>query len=216
MKIFDQINTKNQQKLLRMLESDIINIPKNNTILSTINNDNIIGIIKEGCIQIIKTDDNGNQIIIDELTSGEVFGSYIAFFNNKDYSIQTKEDSEIILIDYDILMNFNQNTKEYYNQFIKNLLIIIMSDMKKTTQRLEILTRKTIRNRLLEYFNISLKNSGTKHIYLPFNFTELAHYLAVDRSAMMRELKYMKEERIIEVKGKRITLLIDKYSSIYM
>ena len=113
-------------------------------------------------------------------------------------------------------MNFNQNTKEYYNQFIKNLLIIIMSDMKKTTQRLEILTRKTIRNRLLEYFNISLKNSGTKHIYLPFNFTELAHYLAVDRSAMMRELKYMKEERIIEVKGKRITLLIDKYSSIYM
>ena len=216
MKIFDQINNKNQQKLLRMLESDIINVPKNNTILSTISNDNIIGIIKEGCIQIIKTDDNGNQIIIDELTTGEVFGSYIAFFNNKDYSIQTKEASEIIIIDYDILMNFNQNTKEYYNQFIKNLLIIIMSDMKKTTERLEILTRKTIRNRLLEYFNISLKNSGTKHIYLPFNFTDLAHYLAVDRSAMMRELKYMKEERIIEIKGKRITLLTDKYSSIYM
>lgn len=216
MKIFDQINYKNQQKLLRMLESDIINVPKNNTILSTISNDNIIGIIKEGCIQIIKTDDNGNQIIIDELTTGEVFGSYIAFFNNKDYSIQTKEASEIIIIDYDILMNFNQNTKEYYNQFIKNLLTIIMEDMKKTTERLEILTRKTIRNRLLEYFNISLKNSGTKHIYLPFNFTDLAHYLAVDRSAMMRELKYMKEERIIEIKGKRITLLTDKYSSIYM
>lgn len=216
MKIFDQINNKNQQKLLRMLESDIINVPKNNTILSTISNDNIIGIIKEGCIQIIKTDDNGNQIIIDELTTGEVFGSYIAFFNNKDYSIQTKEESEIIIIDYDILMNFNQNTKEYYNQFIKNLLTIIMSDMKKTTERLEILTRKTIRNRLLEYFNISLKNSGTKHIYLPFNFTDLAHYLAVDRSAMMRELKYMKEEKIIEVKGNKITLLTDKYSSIYM
>lgn len=216
MKIFDQINNKNQQKLLRMLESDVINVPKNNTILSTISNDNIIGIIKKGCIQIIKTDDNGNQIIIDELTTGEVFGSYIAFFNNKDYSIQTKEESEIIIIDYDILMNFNQNTKEYYNQFIKNLLTIIMSDMKKTTERLEILTRKTIRNRLLEYFNISLKNSGTKHIYLPFNFTDLAHYLAVDRSAMMRELKYMKEEKIIEVKGKKITLLTDKYSSIYM
>lgn len=216
MKIFDQINHKNQQKLLRMLESDILNIPKNNTILSTISNDNIIGIIKEGCIQIIKTDDNGNQIIIDELKNGEVFGSYIAFFKNNEYSIQTKEDSKIIIIDYDILMNFNQNTKEYYNQFIKNLLTIIMSDMKETTERLEILTRKTIRNRLLEYFNISLKNSGTKHIYLPFNFTDLAHYLAVDRSAMMRELKYMKEERIIEIKGKRITLLTDKYSSIYM
>jgi len=32
----------------------------------------------------------------------------------------------------------------------------------------------------------------------------------------MKEIKYMKEEKIIEVKGKRITLLTDKYSSIYM
>jgi len=216
MEIFNQINEKNRAKLLKILEADVISVPKNKMILTTISNDNIIGIIKEGCIQIVKTDDNGNQVIIDELTSGKVFGSYIAFFKNKEYTIQTKEASEIILIDYDILINFNQNTKEYYNQFIKNLLKIIMIDMKKTTERLEILTRKTIRNRLLEYFNISLKNSGTKHIYLPFNFTDLAHYLAVDRSAMMRELKYMKEEKIIEVKGKRITLLTDKYSSIYM
>ncbi len=37
--------------------------------------------------------------------------------------------------------------------------------------------------------------------------TDLADYLAIDRSAMSRELKYLKEEGFIEIKGKRIKLL---------
>ena len=51
------------------------------------------------------------------------------------------------------------------------------------------------------------RKSGSKYVYLPFNFSSLANYLAIDRSAMSRELSYMKEERLITVKGKRITLL---------
>ena len=34
----------------------------------------------------------------------------------------------------------------------------------------------------------------------------LADYLGVDRSAMSRELSYLKEEGFIEIKGKRIKL----------
>ena len=53
---------------------------------------------------------------------------------------------------------------------------------------------------------MSNKN-GSRYIYLPFSFGALADYLAVDRCAMSREIKYLKEEGIIEVKDKRITLL---------
>ena len=38
------------------------------------------------------------------------------------------------------------------------------------------------------------------------SFTELANYLSVDRSAMSREIKYLKEEGFIETNGKRIKL----------
>ena len=37
-------------------------------------------------------------------------------------------------------------------------------------------------------------------------FKELADYLAVDRSAMSRELSYLKDEGLIETIGKRIVL----------
>ena len=55
------------------------------------------------------------------------------------------------------------------------------------------------------------KKHGSKHIYLPFTFTGLADYLAIDRTAMSRELKNLKDEGFIEIKNKRIDLLYDEY-----
>ena len=71
---------------------------------------------------------------------------------------------------------------------------------------MEILTNKTIRNKLLAYFKIMSRKNNSRVIYLPYNYTDLADYLAIDRSAMYRELKNLKEEGLIEVKNKRITL----------
>ena len=40
-----------------------------------------------------------------------------------------------------------------------------------------------------------------------YYFIELADYLSVDRSAMMREIKKLKDEKKIETDGKKITIL---------
>ncbi len=210
--LFNQISLGNKAKLLRVLEADTLFFRKDNSILSIIKNDNFIGIILTGCIQIIRTDHNGTRTIIEELEENDVFGSTISSLKNNEYDILTKEDTEIILIDYNNIINFSDNTKNYYNQFIKNLLEITTAKIEAKNERIEILTKKTIRNKLLEYFSIISKKHGSKYIYLPFTFTDLADYLAIDRSAMSRELRYLKEEGFIEIKGKRITLL---YETIY-
>ena len=204
--IFDNITEKNKQKLLKLLEANTFSYKKDSYILRTIKNDNIIGIILEGYAQIIRTDYNGNRTITEELEANDVFGSTLSSLKNKEYQIITKEDTKIILIDYDRIINYSENNKGYYNEFIKNLLQIVIEKVNQKNERIEILTRKTTRNKLLEYFSITAKRYGSKYVYLPFNFTDLADYLAVDRSAMSRELKYLKEEGFIEIKGKRITL----------
>ena len=45
-----------------------------------------------------------------------------------------------------------------------------------------------------------------KSFILPFSLTDLADYLSVDRSAMMRELKLLRDEGFIEKNGNKITL----------
>lgn len=41
---------------------------------------------------------------------------------------------------------------------------------------------------------------------LPFSFSVLADYIATDRSAMMRELRHLKEEGLVQTEGRRVTL----------
>ena len=203
---FYNINNNEKTSLLKELEAQTYEFKKNEEILKKIKNRNFIGIIIEGLIQVIKTDYNGNRIIIEELIENNIFGSRISSLSNNEYTITTKDITKIIIIDYDQLMKI-KNSNNYYNQFIKNLLEIITNSINDKNNRIEILTKKTIRNKLLEYFKIVSTKNNSKNIYLPFTFTDLADYLAIDRSAMTRELKNLKGEGFIEIKGKRITLL---------
>ena len=72
--------------------------------------------------------------------------------------------------------------------------------------RIELLTKRTIREKLLTYFSILSNRNLSKTFLLPFSLTDLADYLNVDRSAMMRELKSLKEEGFIKKSRNKITL----------
>lgn len=205
--LFHNISEKNKDKLLYTLESHTFTFPKNARVLSTIKDDDIIGFIISGYMQIIRTDFNGNTTIIEELEENSVFGTLLSSLNNSEYDIIAKEDTKIVVIDYNRIINESNNQSIYYNQFIKNLLEIATNKINEKNERIEILTKKTIRDKLLEYFKIISEKNGSRIIYLTLTYTELADYLAVDRSAMSRELKYLREEGFIKTDNKKITLL---------
>ena len=73
--------------------------------------------------------------------------------------------------------------------------------------RIELLTKRSIRDKLIGYFTLISSKNLNKSFTLHFSLTDLADYLSVDRSAMMREMKSLKEEGFIEKNGNRITLL---------
>lgn len=205
--LFDNINNSSKEKLLKILEATTLTFPRNINVFSAIKDSNSIGIIEYGSLQVIRNDYDGGRSIIEELEDNDIFGSIIYPVSEQEYEIITKEEAKIIFIDYNIIMNYNETMHSYYNQFIKNLLKIITDKISERNKRIEILTKKSIRDKLLEYFKINSQRTGSKIVYLPFTFTELADYLAVDRSAMSREMKYLKEEGFIQVSNKKITLL---------
>ena len=203
--LFNNIKPEDKDKILLFLEANTLFYKKNTTILNSVRKENIIGIVQEGNIQITKTDYNGNTSIIEDLYESDIFGFDFSSISNIEQNIITKEDSKITIIYFDDIINKELNYS-YYNQFLKNLLIIMSSKINNANNRIEILSNKTIRNKLLAYFKIISKKNKSKIIYLPYSYTDLADYLGVDRSAMYRELKHLKEEGLIETKNKRITL----------
>ena len=202
-KLFDKISDKEKDLILKEFEAETLFYRKNSPVLST-NRTNIIGIVLEGYLQIIKTDYDGKQVIIEELTEGHLFGTTLSNLNYTEVSIVAKEDSKILVIEYSMIFNSN-NVKPYISKFLKNLLDITTDIINERNNHIQILTKRSIRDKLLEYFNLN-KTPGSKILYLPSTITDLANYLAIDRSAMSRELKNLRDDGFIETKGKRIYL----------
>lgn len=206
-KPFDNLNKTQIHKIYDLLGVHIYSYNKNQEILPTIKSDNILGIILEGSATIKNIEFNGNEIILEELSKDSIFGTNISATNTESYQIIAKQDTKVIVIDYNKLINPKNLKHVYFNIFLNNLFIIINTKFKEKNERVKVLEKKQIREKLLEYFEIEYTKTRLRTIYLPFTLKELSDYLAVNRSAMFRELKNLKEEKFIEVNGRKITLL---------
>lgn len=204
---FENLSKNQISKLFHILGVHIYNFKKNQEILPTIKYENIISIILQGHAQIINIEYNGNEIIMENLYKDDIFGTNISATNSEYTQIIAKEETKVLVIDYDKLINPANLKYSYFNIFFMNLFDIINTKFKEKNERVKILEKKQIREKLLEYFEIEHKKTRQRNIYLPFTFRDLADYLAVNRSAMFRELKHMKDEKFIEVNDRKITLL---------
>ena len=205
---FDNLTKAQISKLYELLGVHIYSFSENQEILPTIKNENIVGIILEGYAQILNIEYNGNEIVIDNLYKDSVFGTNISLTNSENYQIIAKQDTDVLVIDYDKLINPQNLNHNYFNIFFRNLFDIINIKMKEKNERIKVLEKKQIREKLLEYFEMEYKKGHLNNkIFLSFSFKDLADYLAINRSAMFRELKHLKEEKLIEVNNRKVTLL---------
>lgn len=204
--LFENISEKNILKLKRILSANTVKYKKNVNILSNVNPDNFIALVDSGSVQFIFNDYDGNKTIIEELNSGEMFGNLISNITSEEITCITKEDTQITYIEFDEITNDEIIKNDFYIIFIKNLIKLLTDQLTTRNNRIELLTKRSTRDKILAYFKNESQKKGTKKFNMPMTFTELANYLSVDRSAMSREIKYLKEEGFIEVNGKRITI----------
>lgn len=167
-----------------------------------------ICILLSGKADLIRYDLNGNKDIIDRFSKNDIFGE--AFFpvnTNNELFVLATEDSEVLLFLYDdIQIKCKSNCKFHY-MLVSNLLDLVLNNVVHQNTRIEILSKRTIREKLLTYFNILSTQNFSRNITIPFSLTSLADYLSVDRSAMMREIKNLTDEGFILKSGNKIKLL---------
>lgn len=205
--LFKNIPEKNIDKLLHILRAITISYSKNVDILSNNNMDDFFAIIEEGYVQLVYNDYDGNKTIIEEFHEGDIFGSLISQIKSEEITCITKDKTKITYIEFEQITNNEIIKTDSYIIFIKNLIKILSEQVTNKNNRIELLTKKTTRDKILEYLKIQSQKKGSKTFTLPITYTELANYLSVDRSAMTREIKYLKNEGFIETNGRKISLL---------
>lgn len=206
--LFKDISDIEFQKIAKCFNVKNISYKKEQNILSNTKNAGTVGIVVSGEAQLVHYDYNGNRTILAEYVEGDVFGDIFSNIGNGEISVQAKADSEIMFLDYDHIINRCKKNCPYHNTIIQNMIGILSKRIYEQNERIEILTKRTIRDKLLKYFNSRIKATSSRIIYLPFTYTDLADYLGIDRAAMMRELKNLKDEGFITTTGRIIRVKI--------
>ena len=96
---------------------------------------------------------------------------------------------------------------EAENRLLHNLLLLMAELNLFLTQKMEYLTKRTTREKLLAYLSEQARLQQNNKLTIPFNRQQLADFLAVDRSAMSGELSKMQADGLIRYKKNNFELL---------
>jgi len=170
---------------------------------------NAVGIIERGNAALIRIDEEGVSTVMEDLGAGGVFGRTLAFAGSGYDSLEVvcRTPCDVLFIDYPHILKRCENACLHHSLLVQNMLRLMGGKAQGLSERVDVLSRRSIRDKLLCYFRQLADKSQSDSFVLPFSLSTLADYIATDRSAMMRELKRLKEEELIVSDGRKFTLL---------
>ena len=115
-------------------------------------------------------------------------------------------DSKVMFIKYGQITKRCENACEHHSRLVSNMFGLIAKKTLSLSQRIEILSKKTTREKLMYYFRIISKSNG-KEFDLPMSLTRLSAYICADRSAMTRELSRMQADGLISLNKRKVKIL---------
>lgn len=209
-RLFEGINSDDIENILGCLNSFVKKYEKKETVIREGEPIPGIGIILRGSVQISKTDILGNINIIAEPRKNQIFAE--TFEATGIYAspvrVTSRENTKILFIQYGKMMNMCSNSCVFHTRMIANMMKIIAVKNTELNKKIDILSKRTIREKLMAYFLMEMNLQGkSRKIRLTFSKTDLADYICTDRSSMSREISRMQEDGIIQVEGRDIRIL---------
>ena len=168
----------------------------------------MLGIVSQGSAVVERIDREGGRAILEHLGPGGVFGEMMMFKAAGDDSVVVRAaaPTRVSFLRSEAVMRRCEHACACHSRMVENLFRLVTEKAMSLSERVEVLSRRSIREKLLRYFQLQAAKGHGPSFQLPFSLSALADYISADRSAMMRELKKMKDEHLVEVAGRQVTL----------
>ncbi len=197
-KLFMNLSEGDCNIALSLLSAQRTKYSKNNVLVSAGDSLKRFGLVVSGTVRVSFTDIDGNDVLVANVTEGDTFGEALCWLNVNEIpvTVTALTDTEVMWLSPDIL---RENNSDRVACILKNnYLSLLASKTLSMNDRIQILSKPTLRQKLITFFSQCANNSGTKTFTLPFDRETMALYLGVNRSALSRELSKMEKEGIIE------------------
>ncbi len=205
--LFDSIEEKDFYSMLTCLAAFDKSYGKNEVILNEGDSINFVGAVLGGVVKIVKTDYEGNEVVIAELTEGDIFAEVFvcAEVFRSPVSIISAAGSEVLFFDYRKIIRMCSSSCVFHQQLISNMLKVVANKSLYLNRRIDVISKKSLRDKVLTYFHY--ESMGESKFAITMNREELASFLCADRSALSNELSKMKKDGLIDYHKNEFTLL---------
>ncbi len=205
--LFEGVIFKDFEKLYPCLSPIRKKFKKSEIILNAGDKANYVYIILSGSVKIVKSDIDGKDNVLTELSVSDIFGEVFACANilHSHVTVVSLQESEVLFLNYKKIITSCQSACSYHSKLISNMLKLVAKKNIMLHQKIELISKRTTRERLLLYFDIHRRNQ--KKFTIPHSRENLAAYLCVDRSAMSNEFSKMQKEGIIKYDKNQFEIL---------
>ena len=206
--LFRDIAPEDLQAMLGCLSAREAAPRRGDFILRTPDAHPLRGVVLEGEVEMISEDSFGKKALLSVLPVGSIFGeSYTcAKARNRTIAYQARTHSRVLLLDYGRILHACKLVCRFHHRMIENMVELIAEKNLTLVEKLEVVSRTTIREKLLTYLARQAEAAGARTFTIPMGRTALAEYLCTDRSAMTRELARMRDEGLIDYTKRTFTL----------
>ena len=202
--LFNSIEAKQYDELLKKLKAKIRKFKKNETIIHFADEVKHAGIIIEGSVKGIFLNEGLDEVNMSYFSTGDMFAEALSCSGclNSPVEVSTITDATVLFVDL-LSIDFEDDLLKIIN---RNLLKGLANKNLFLNLKLRIISQKTLRDKIIMYLS-SLPKDIDGYRISQYNQTALASFLNANRSALSRELKQMENEGLIKRKLNKIKLL---------
>lgn len=155
------------------------------------------GLVLYGAVRVCTDDIEGSRMIMADVPPGVSFGESLSFLQIPDpmiYAYAAEDTGVLWLSAKECFAEPDDTGLELRNRFTALLAerALAMND------RIQILSKLTLREKLTAFFTIAARNAGNKTFSISMNRDDMAAYIGTNRSALSRMLAEMKREGILD------------------
>ncbi len=207
--LFENVGRENYDKMLRCFGARVVTVKKSSAVFHEGQAATKVGIVLSGTVQTVQDDYWGNRSILSMAGPGQLFaeGFACAGVEAMPVSVVATADSQVMLINCSHIMTVCHNACSFHNQMVRNLLHSVSQSNLQLNQKIEILSKRTTREKVMAYLLSEAKLQGSNDFHIPYDRQELADYLGVERSAMSAVIGKLRDDGFIQVNRRHFQLL---------
>ena len=172
-------------------------------------NINHVGVVLEGAVDMLKEDVWGNRTMLVRTYPQDIFGETFACGEDT-LSVVTfaaAENCRVLFLSFCRVMHTCTHACQFHQTLIENMVRLIARKNRELMRKVEVVSKKTLREKILAYLSIQSQAQGSRRFEIPLGRVEWAEYLNADRSALTRELAKMKDEGLIDYQRNSFEIL---------